>query len=60
MVQIQTVDFHQDKAFSLIAGPCQIESHDHTCFMAHAVASPQTLCRVYPDTEFKLCRSTVV
>lgn len=36
-VSVRDVTFATDKPFSLIAGPCQIESRDHAFFMAKAI-----------------------
>ncbi|MBS1041032.1 3-deoxy-8-phosphooctulonate synthase [Gluconobacter cerinus] len=60
--QIGKLEIGQDRPFTLIAGPCQIESRDHAVEMADALS---TLCReldiglIYKSSYDKANRSSV-
>ena len=60
--QIGKLEIGQDRPFTLIAGPCQIESRDHAVEMADAIS---TLCReldirlIYKSSYDKANRSSV-
>lgn len=61
-VAVGSVEFSNEKPFTLIAGPCQIESRDHTLMLAekiHEIADRNSIQMVFKASFDKANRSSI-